>query len=129
MCCLVFPRLFFDDFVYCFSWAFESPEFEEFLSRFAFNSPEGTIIFNVTAETEQNPDEIKAIMVRQLCSPVKWYDSMRQLIEEQVEIFVEVGPGRVLSGLLKKIMPGDYHAKAYNVSNMKQLEKFLKEIT
>jgi [acyl-carrier-protein] S-malonyltransferase len=104
-------------------------EFEEFLSRFSFNSPEGSIIFNVTAETEKDPGEIKAIMVRQLCSPVKWYDSMRRLIEDQVEIFVEVGPGRVLSGILKKILPTDFQGKSYNVSNMKQLEKFLNETT
>jgi [acyl-carrier-protein] S-malonyltransferase len=104
-------------------------EFKEFLDHFSFNSPEGTIIFNVTAETEQDLDEIKAVMVRQLCSPVKWYDSMTRLIEEPVEIFVEVGPGRVLSGILKKILPGDFHGKTYNVGNMKQLEKFLNETT
>ena len=105
------------------------PEFEEFIGRFSFNSPQGTIIFNATAEPEENPDEIKAIMVRQLCSPVKWFDSMRRLVEAQMEIFVEVGPGRVLSGLLKKILPDNFHGETYNVSNMKQLEKFLKETT
>jgi [acyl-carrier-protein] S-malonyltransferase len=40
---------------------------------------------------------------------------------------VEVGPGRVLAGLLKKILPADYPAKVCNVANMKQLERFLKE--
>jgi [acyl-carrier-protein] S-malonyltransferase len=45
-----------------------------------------------------------------------------------MDTFVEVGPGRVLTGLLKKIIPSDYPAKTYNVSSMKQLEKFLKEI-
>ena len=104
-------------------------EFKEFLDHFSFNSPAGKIIFNVTAEAEQDSDEIRAILARQLCSPVKWYDSIRKLIEEQVEIFVEVGPGRVLSGILKKILPGDFHGKTYNVSNMKQLEKFLNETT
>ena len=104
-------------------------EFKEFLDHFSFNSPECKIIFNVTAEAEQDPDEIRAILARQLCSPVKWYDSIGKLIEEQVEIFVEVGPGRVLSGILKKILPGDFHGKTYNVSNMKQLEKFLNETT
>jgi [acyl-carrier-protein] S-malonyltransferase len=103
-------------------------EFTDFLDRFSFNAPQNAIIFNVTAKTEQDPNQIKSIMARQLCSPVKWYDCMTQLIEENVEIFVEVGPGRVLSGILQKIMPGDYPGKTYNVSNMKQLEKFLKEI-
>ncbi len=104
-------------------------EFQEFVDQFSFTSPEATIIFNVTAETEKDPDEIKAIITRQLCSPVKWYDSMKKLIEEQVEILVEVGPGRVLTGILKKILPRDFQGKTYCVSNMKQLEKFLNETT
>jgi [acyl-carrier-protein] S-malonyltransferase len=49
-------------------------------------------------------------------------------MDEKVEIFVEVGPGRVLAGLLKKILPRDYPAKTYNVANMQQLEKFLKDV-
>ena len=52
---------------------------------------------------------------------------MNKLIDEEVEVFVEVGPGRVLAGLLKKILPKDNSAKIYNVGNMKQLEKFLKD--
>lgn len=67
-------------------------------------------------------------MARQLYSPVRWYESMCKLMEEKVEVFVEVGPGRVLSGILKKILPQDYPGEIYNVSNMKQLEKFLNEI-
>lgn len=104
-------------------------EFRNFLEGFSFNSPDSAIVFNVTADTENNPDEIKSIMARQLCSPVKWYDSMNKLIEEKVEVFVEIGPARVLTGLLKKILPGDYQGNVYNVSNMKQLEKFLNENT
>lgn len=102
-------------------------EFRNFLEGFSFNSPDSAIVFNVTADNANNPEEIKSIMERQLCSPVKWYDSMKKLIEENVEVFVEIGPGRVLTGLLKKILPGDYQGNVYNVSNMKQLEKFLNE--
>jgi [acyl-carrier-protein] S-malonyltransferase len=46
-----------------------------------------------------------------------------------METFVEVGPGRVLAGLLKKILPPDNPAKVYNISNMKQFETFLNENT
>ena len=52
---------------------------------------------------------------------------MIKLIDENMETFVEVGPGRVLAGLLKKILSPDYPAKVYNISNMKQLEKFMNE--
>jgi [acyl-carrier-protein] S-malonyltransferase len=102
-------------------------EFKEFLDTTTFNRPQKALLFNVTADTSNEPQEIKEIMGRQLCRPVRWYESINRLMGEQVEIFVEVGPGRVLAGLLKKILPGDYPARTYNVANMKQLEKFLKD--
>ena len=102
-------------------------EFKAFLDSALFNAPEKSILLNVTADTSNDPGEIKEIMGRQLCSPVRWYDTINKLMDEKVEIFVEVGPGRVLAGLLKKILPRDYPAKIYNVANMQQLEKFLKD--
>jgi len=102
-------------------------EFKAFLDTAPFNPPEKSILFNVTADTSNDPDEIKEIMGRQLCSPVRWYDTITKLMDENVEIFLEVGPGRVLAGLLNKILPRDYPAKIYNVANMKQLENFLKD--
>ena len=102
-------------------------EFNEYLEITSFSSPQKTILFNVTADSAKEPDEIKEIMARQLCSPVRWYDAMKKLLDENVEVFVEVGPGRVLAGLLRKIMPKDHPAVVYNISNMKQLEKFFKE--
>jgi [acyl-carrier-protein] S-malonyltransferase len=104
-------------------------EFKAVLAQMRFNPPEKSIILNVSADIATTADEIKDIMGRQLCSPVKWFDSMDKMKDAEVETFVEVGPGRVLAGLLKKILPADYPAKVYNVANMKQLEKFLKENT
>jgi [acyl-carrier-protein] S-malonyltransferase len=103
-------------------------EFKAYLDTADFNRPGKSILFNVTADSSTDPDEIKDIMGRQLCSPVRWYDTISKLMENNVEIFVEVGPGRVLAGLLKKILPRDYPAKIYNVANMKQFEKFLKDV-
>jgi len=102
-------------------------EFKEILAQLSFHPPEKSIILNVSADICSAANEIKDIMGRQLCSPVKWYDSMGKLINAEVETFVEVGPGRVLAGLLKKILPADYPAKIYNISNMKQLATYLKE--
>ncbi|MGD8989946.1 MAG: ACP S-malonyltransferase [Desulfobacterales bacterium] len=103
-------------------------EFNALLSEINFHRPQKTLILNVTGEMATDADEIKAGMQQQLCSPVKWYDAINTLIQQKMDTFVEVGPGRVLTGLLKKIIPPDYPAKIYNVSNMKQLERFLKEI-
>ena len=102
-------------------------EFNTILSEINFDPPEKTLILNVTGEMATDADEIKAGMQRQLCSPVKWYDAMNTLIQQKIDAFVEVGPGRVLTGLLKKIIPSNNSAKIYNVSNMKQLEKLIKE--
>ncbi len=102
-------------------------ELNTILSEVNFDPPEKPLVLNVTGEMATAADEIKAGMQRQLCSPVKWYDAMNTLIQQKIDAFVEVGPGRVLTGLLKKIIPSDYSAEIYNVSNMKQLEKLIKE--
>ncbi len=104
-------------------------EFKHVLDDVSFRAPATPVVFNVTADILTAVDDIKSIMVRQLCSPVKWYDSMNKLIQENVETFVEVGPGKVLTGLLRKILPKEYPGKVYNVGDMKSLEKFIKDAT
>jgi [acyl-carrier-protein] S-malonyltransferase len=103
-------------------------EFKAVLAEVGFNPPDKSVVLNVTGDISTEAQEIKACMGRQLCSPVKWYDSICKLMDQKIDTFVEVGPGRVLAGLLKKILPPDYPAGVYNVGNMKQLEQFLKEI-
>jgi [acyl-carrier-protein] S-malonyltransferase len=103
-------------------------EFKAYLDTIGFNAPDKQVFFNVTAAPEENPAAIREIMARQLCSPVRWYETINRLKEEEIEVFVEVGPGRVLAGLLKKTLPGDYPGKFYNVADMKQLEKFMNEM-
>jgi [acyl-carrier-protein] S-malonyltransferase len=104
-------------------------EFKAFIEKIKFEPPESSVVFNVTADFSKDTVQIKDIMARQLCNPVKWYDSMQQLMNEEIEVFAEVGPGKVLTGLMRKNMPKDYPGKIYSVSDMKGLEKFLKENT
>jgi len=100
-------------------------DFIAFLGGVAFNSPTCPVIHNVTADEAGDPEQIRALMARQLCSPVRWYDSVLKMVDAQVEVFVEIGPGRVLAGLLKKILPKGYDAQTYNVYDLKTLETFL----
>ena len=102
-------------------------EFRAILEEINFSSPEKSVVLNVTGDIATESEEIRVRMGRQLCSPVKWHAAMKKMVENDIETFVEVGPGRVLTGLLKKILPDDHPARIYNVSNMKQLEAFLKE--
>jgi [acyl-carrier-protein] S-malonyltransferase len=101
-------------------------DFNAFLQTVVFKAPQSAVVFNVTANTESDPDEIRSVMSRQLCSPVKWYDSMKQLVEEEIEIFVEIGPGKVLAGLLRKNLPKDYPATVFNVNDLNTFESFIK---
>ena len=102
-------------------------DFHEHLQTLSFSTPTIPVIHNVTADIIDDPDDIRKTMVQQLCSPVRWYDTMCKLMDEKIEIFVEVGPGKVLTGLLRKSLPKDYPATLYAVNNMKSLEKFLND--
>ncbi len=102
-------------------------EFKAFLDQIEFIKPESAVVFNVSADYCTDPEEIMDLLARQLCSPVKWYDSMCKMIEEEVEVFAEVGPGKVLTGLIRKTLPKDYPGKIYSVNDLKSFEKFLKE--
>ena len=101
-------------------------EFKAALYKTVFQAPQKEVILNVTAAAATDPAEIREILARQLCSPVRWYDSMCLMKAAGVEVFVEVGPGKVLTGLLKKILPKDYPAKVHNVGSLSQVEDFLK---
>jgi [acyl-carrier-protein] S-malonyltransferase len=65
--------------------------------------PSIPVVSNVDAEVHFEPDEIRDLLLRQLISPVRWEESMRNLIAAEYDQFYEVGPGRVLRGLLKRI--------------------------
>jgi len=68
-----------------------------------FSAPKIPYISGVDAQFHEDPEEIKKILVRQISSPVLWEDAMRKLLADGVSSFYEVGPGRVLRGLMKRI--------------------------
>ncbi len=76
---------------------------EKALARARIVRPSIPVISNVDAQPHWEPDEIRAILLKQIVSPVRWHDSMRYLLEEGYDQFYEVGPGQVLRGLLKRI--------------------------
>jgi len=59
---------------------------------------------NVDAQPHTDPDELKQLLVQQVLSPVLWEESMRQLLDAGIERFYEIGPGRVLAGLIKRVL-------------------------
>ncbi|MFC1535408.1 ACP S-malonyltransferase [Thermodesulfobacteriota bacterium] len=103
-------------------------DFRQFMEEISFSRPKTSMLFNATAEAEDIPEKIKDIMAQQLVSPVKWYDIVLKMLEQGVNTFVEVGPGKVLTGILKKIIPRENDSKVYNVGDMKSLNTFLDEV-
>ncbi|MGM9785947.1 MAG: ACP S-malonyltransferase [Candidatus Cryptobacteroides sp.] len=90
--------------------AFHSPlmeparaELAEGIEKAVFNTPVCPVYQNVTAKPSTDPAEIKANLLAQLTSPVRWTQSVENMIADGAESFTEVGPGKVLQGLVAKI--------------------------
>jgi [acyl-carrier-protein] S-malonyltransferase len=66
-------------------------------------APKIPVVSNVDAQPHSDPEEIRALLIKQVVSPVRWEDSIRWMIDQGFDTFYEVGPGRVLRGLLKRI--------------------------
>ena len=75
----------------------------EALAQVPLHKPRIPVVSNVDARPHDDPAEIRQLLVRQVLNPVLWEDSMRYLIQEGFDQFYEVGPGRVLRGLLRRI--------------------------
>jgi len=81
------------------------PYFAACMKKICFNPPNVPLLFNVTAAPESDPAAIRSIMARQIASRVRWYESACQMIADGVEVFLELGPSSVLTGLMKKSLP------------------------
>ncbi len=86
-----------------------------------FEKPKNVIISNVTGSETQEIDKIKDLLIKQIESPVRWRESVIYMIKHGVSNFIEIGPGKVLSGLVKRI------DKTINVNTINKLED-LKDI-
>ena len=75
------------------------------LNSLRIQTPQISMVANLSAKIITQADEIKSALIQQICSPVQWEQSMRLLIDKGVDFFIEVGPGKVLSNLLKRIAP------------------------
>jgi [acyl-carrier-protein] S-malonyltransferase len=83
------------------------------------------LVTNVDAEITTSGDEARESLIRQVTLPVRWEESVRAMVEEGVNTFVEVGPGRVLTGLLRQI---DRSVHVFNVEDEKSLQSTLERL-
>jgi len=89
------------------------------LERLTFNEPAISVVTNVDARPTTAPGELRDALVRQVSAPVRWLESMQLLIQQGVDTFVEVGPGKVLSGLTRQT---SREVKTLNVEDAASLE-------
>ncbi len=114
------------------SGAFHSPlmepakeELKNTIEAVDFNDAQIPLIANVTADYVKTSSEIKAALIKQLDNSVRWVETIERFKEDGYQDYVEVGPGRVLKGLMRRI---DRSLNAYNVQDEKSLNKTLKKL-
>lgn len=82
-------------------------------------------VTNVTAKYVTDIKETKALLAKQISSPVRWEESVRTMIEDGVDTFVEIGPGKTLAGFMRRIDKG---VKVYNIETWEDMEKVIAEL-
>jgi len=97
----------------------------EDLRRAAFGPLRVPLVNNVDAEVVSSGEEAREGLIRQVSLPIRWEECMRELLDKGVSTFVEVGPGRVLSGLLRQI---DRSVHCFNVEDEKSLQTTLEKL-
>ncbi len=96
------------------------------LDQLAIQDAKIPVVANVTAKPVQAATDIKTRLVEQLYSPVRWVETVEYLLSQGVDTFVEVGPGKVLAGLIKKV---NRKVTVLSVSDLESFQKTVTELT
>ncbi len=91
----------------------------EELNKLSFKNGQNKLISNVTANEIKDPDELKNLLIKQIENRVRWRESVINMIENNVDHFIEIGPGKVLSGLVKRI---NRDVKIDTINNQNDIE-------
>jgi len=89
-----------------------------------FNKPLIQVINNVSAKSESNPDSIKKLLVEQIYSTVRWRESLMNMSELGAKNFVEIGPGKALSGMVKRTLK---EANCFSINSIADIKNFINE--
>jgi [acyl-carrier-protein] S-malonyltransferase len=100
--------------------------FAQRLDTIKFNQPNVPVLQNVDARSRENVEDIKLALQQQLCQPVRWVKTIQEMVKQNVNTVIECGPGKVLSGLIKRI---DRSLNILPVFDPASLEKARAELT
>ncbi len=92
-----------------------------------FRSPTHSILSNVTAKIEKNPENIKKLLIDQIFSTVKWRETIINISKEGVSNFIEIGPGKVLTGMVKRTVKNTNSFSINSLDDIKNLKNELKK--
>jgi [acyl-carrier-protein] S-malonyltransferase len=92
------------------------------ITKTLFKEPKPSIISNVTAKAENKVSKIKELLIKQITSRVKWRESVDYMINNGVNEFVEIGPGKVLSGLVKRI---NKDVNVFNINSIDDIANYI----
>ncbi|MFV1951162.1 MAG: ACP S-malonyltransferase [Nitrospinota bacterium] len=95
------------------------------LEKVRFGKPSFPIITNADAKKIDTGEDARVSLKRQVSSPVRWAETMRLIVDEGIDTVIEIGPGKVLSGLMKRINNG---IKRLNVEDIKSLERTIEKV-
>ncbi|OOE11966.1 ACP S-malonyltransferase [Fictibacillus arsenicus] len=100
-------------------------KFAEVLSKITIHDAKTPVIANVTAKPVTSKEEIKSKLIEQLYSPVRWEETIRELMDSGVDTFIEIGPGKVLCGLVKKV---NRRANVFAIGDMDSMMQALEKL-
>ena len=101
-----------------------SEELRSELDAAAINDPVMPYVTNVTADYVTDGAAVKELLAKQIYSPVKWQQSIERMAKDGTDTFIEIGPGKTLTGFMKKIDPS---LKAYHIGSVEELEKYMED--
>ena len=97
------------------------------IEKTEFKKPKYEIISNVTADKISQPENIKKLLVKQIYSSVKWRESILRMSEEKVRNFIEIGPGKVLTGMVKRTIKDVNCFSINSIADIKNLQNEFKK--
>ena len=108
---------------HCEMMSSAAEKLEEPLRETRFRVPTFPVYMNVDAEIETDPERIRKKLLLQAKSPVRWEQTLRNMVESGIDTFVELGPGKTLTGFVKKTFGDDVSVHFYNVTDVESLRE------
>ena len=97
---------------------------KEKIKNIKFNNPDLEIISNVNARPENDPSKIKELLIEQIYSTVKWRESLTYMEKENVRNFIEIGPGKALTGMVKRTLK---NVNCFSINTIADINNFKNE--